>query len=268
MVNKIKEASNYIKDKIKNTPEIALVLGSGLGVVGDMVENPIYIDYKDIPNFPVSTVVGHKGRLVLGEFEGKHVVIMQGRFHYYEGYTMEEVTFPTRVLYELGVRKLVLTNACGGVNPNFRPADLMLIEDHINIMGVTPLRGKNLDEYGERFPSMLDVYSKEFNKKVLAEAEALGIKLQRGTYFFMTGPQYETPAEIRLIHKLGGDVVGMSTAPEATVAAHMKMRVTGISCVTNMTGDAAEDIKHEDVMDVSKIVEEKFVSLIKRIVAI
>ncbi len=268
MMENIKEASAFIQSKIDRTPEIAMVLGSGLGVVGELLEEPVYIEYSDIPNFPVSTVVGHKGRLVFGMLEGKDVVIMQGRFHYYEGYSMQECTFPIRVFYELGIRKLVLTNAAGGVNSSLAPADLVLLEDHINIMGVSPLIGKNMDEYGTRFPSLLDVYSKEFNKKVEAEAEALGIGLKKGVYFYMTGPQYETAAEIRLVRAMGGDVVGMSTVPEAVVAAHMQMRTTGISCVTNMTGDAVEDLKHEDVMEISRQVEDKFVALVRRIVAI
>lgn len=265
----IEQAASYIKSKTEIVPEIALVMGSGLGVIGEMVENPVYVPYGEIPNFPVSTVVGHKGRFVLGDFAGKKVVVMQGRFHYYEGYTMEQITLPIRLMYELGARKLIVTNAAGGVNTNFTGGALVLIKDHINLMGISPLIGPNLETYGVRFPDMSNIYDKSFNESIRKLAYSKGIDLQEGVYFYFTGPQYETPAEIRMVRQLGGDLVGMSTVPETVVAAHMKMRVTGISCVTNMAaGVLDQEINHDEVMETAKQVQDNFIRLIKAIVEI
>lgn len=269
MIQILERAAEYIRSKTDIVPEIAMIMGSGLGVIGDMVENPVFIEYNEIPNFPVSTVVGHKGRFVLGEFGGKHVIVMQGRFHYYEGYTMEQITLPVRLMYLLGARKLIVTNAAGGVNEGFTGGALVLIKDHINLMGISPLIGPNLEQFGARFPDMTNIYDKNFNEKVRKIAYSKGIDLQEGVYFYFTGPQYETPAEIRLVRQLGGDLVGMSTVPEAIVASHMKMRVTGISCVTNMAAGVLEqEINHEEVMETARQVQDSFIQLVKAIVEI
>lgn len=269
MLQRVRESSDYIRRRIKGNPEIAIVLGTGLGDFGDRIRDKIEIPYADIPNFPISTVEGHRGCLLFGELEGKYVMAMQGRFHYYEGYEMSEVTFPIRVICELGCKKLVLTNASGGVNINLRPGDLMLVEDHINPSGISPLRGKNMDEYGPRFPDVSDLYSKQFNGRILVEASEMGIRLALGVYCYMPGPQFETAAEIRMARTLGADVVGMSTVPEAIVAAHMGMRVTGISCVTNMgTGVLDGPIDHAGVNEVAKNAEEAFSQLLCKIVEV
>ncbi|MDO4753771.1 MAG: purine-nucleoside phosphorylase [Bacillota bacterium] len=267
MEQKIKESSRFIQDQVKEVPEVAIVLGTGLGDFGSSIEERVVIPYEEIPHFPVSTVEGHAGCLLFGKLAGKYVIAMQGRFHYYEGYDMAQVTFPIRVFYELGCRKLVLTNAVGGVNVDFRPGQLMLIEDHINFGGISPLRGKNLDDYGPRFPDVSDVYSKEFNGRILAEAQNMGMHPAKGVYCYMPGPQFETAAEIRMARILGADVVGMSTVPEAIVAAHMGMRVTGISCVTNMgTGVLDGPIDHAGVNEVAKSAEGDFGALLRKIV--
>lgn len=267
-VRHIEEASDALKRRFGHTPDIALILGTGLGDFADRIEEAVAVPYGEIPHFPVSTVEGHAGRLIFGKIGEKYVLAMQGRFHYYEGYDLGEVTFPLRVMYRMGCRKLVVTNAAGGVNRELYPGALMLLDDHINFAGISPLRGANLAEFGPRFPDVSDIYSREFNEKTARLAEELGIRLFRGVYCYMTGPQFETAAEIRMIRILGGDVVGMSTVPEAIVAAHMGMRVTGISCVTNMgTGVLDGPIDHEGVNRVAKSVEEEFTALVRAIVA-
>lgn len=267
IVKKIKEAAAYIGERIRAVPDIAIVLGTGLGDFASNIENPVFIPYAEIPHFPVSTVEGHVGRLVIGELSGKTVLAMQGRFHYYEGYSLEQATFGVRVIRELGCINLLLTNAAGGVNKDFSAGDLVLVDDHINLSGISPLRGANLDEYGTRFPDMADVYSREFNERVAEAAGALGVQLRRGVYVFMPGPQFETAAEIRMARVIGGDVVGMSTVPEAIVAAHMKMRTTCISCVTNMgTGVLDAPIDHAGINMVAKRAEANFTKIVKKIV--
>lgn len=269
LLEKIKEAEDFVKGKMTKTPEIGLILGSGLGILAEEIENPVMINYSDIPHFPVSTVEGHAGRFVVGDLMGKTVIAMQGRFHYYEGYEMQEITFPLRVMKAIGVNHVILTNAAGGVNPSFNPGDLMLITDHINIMGVNPLIGKNESELGPRFPDCSNIYDKAFNDKVKAVAGDKNIPLQEGVYFYFTGPVYETPAEIKLAGILGGDSVGMSTAPEAVVAAHAGMKVTGISCITNMAaGIQKEALNHEEVVETANRVKQTFIELVKSIVEI
>lgn len=262
-------AKAAIEEKMSVSPELGLVLGSGLGVMADSIENPQYIAYSDIPHFPQSTVEGHEGRFVVGTLGGKAVIAMQGRFHYYEGYTMQEITFPIRVMKALGVSHVILTNAAGGVNASFSGGTLMLITDQINIMGVSPLIGPNLSELGPRFPDVSNIYSSAFNEKVLAVAGKMGIPLAQGVYFYFTGPAYETPAEVRLARTLGGDAVGMSTAPEALVAAHMGMKVTGISCITNMAaGIQKEPLNHKEVVEVAGRVQKTFIELVNAIIEI
>lgn len=267
LIYKINEAKDYILKKIEHTPEIALILGSGLGDMAEEAENKEIIDYSEIPNFPVSTVQGHKGRLVFGTMRGKRVVFMQGRFHYYEGYSMDEVVFPIWVFKALGVKKLIVTNAAGGVNTNFRPGDLMLIKDHINYTNNNPLIGPNIETLGPRFPDMSEAYSKKLMDVVRACAAENGIELQEGTYIYMTGPSYETPAEIRACRILGADAVGMSTVPEVVAANHCGIETAGISCITNMAAGILEQpLNHKEVMETADRVREKFSKLIRSVV--
>ncbi|MBF4693670.1 purine-nucleoside phosphorylase [Fusibacter ferrireducens] len=266
---KINEAQHYIESKLSEKPKIGLVLGSGLGILADAIESPVYIQYDEIPHFPISTVQGHAGRFVVGNLCGKTVIAMQGRFHYYEGYSMQAITFPVRVMKAIGVEHLILTNAAGGVNKSFKAGDLMLITDHINLTGASPLIGKNEDELGPRFPDASNIYDKTFNKRVLEEASRLGIDLKEGVYFYNTGPAYETPAEVKLAGILGGDAVGMSTAPEALVAAHASLKVTGISCITNMAaGIQVTALNHKEVVETANLVKKTFIELVKKIVEI
>jgi len=269
LMDKIKDAKQFIESKIDIVPQVGLILGSGLGVLADEIQDSVKIKYSDIPHFPVSTVEGHEGQFVIGTLKGKKVIAMQGRFHYYEGYSMQEITFPVRVLKAIGVEHLLLTNAAGGVNEAFSGGTLMLITDHINIMGVNPLLGKNEEELGPRFPDASSVYSPEFNQRILEEATTLNIDLKQGVYFYFTGPAYETPAEVRLAKTLGGDAVGMSTAPEALVAAHMGMKVTGISCITNMAaGIQKTALNHQEVVETANRVQSTFIKLVNRIIEI
>lgn len=262
----IRESAAWIKNRMEGTPLVGLILGSGLGELADDIENPVRLNYKDIPHFPVSTVAGHKGQLVAGELEGVKVVAMQGRFHYYEGYTMQEVTFPVRVMKELGCESLIVTNACGGMNPSFSPGDFMIIDDHINFTGANPLIGKNLDDYGPRFPDMSTTYTPALMSHALETGETLEQNLQKGVYVAVSGPVYMSGAELIMLRKIGGDVVGMSTVPEAMVASHMSMNVLGISCITDMAvGESIEGITHEEVMEVAAQAKPRFKSLIKGI---
>lgn len=267
MINKINESVNYIKSKIDFTPEIGLVLGSGLGNYGETLENKIYIDYKDIPNFHVSTVEGHIGRFVCGEINGKKVICMQGRHHYYEGNGMDAVTYPIRVMAKLGIKTLFTTNATGGVNENFKVGDFMIITDHINFMGTNPLIGENLDEFGPRFPDMSNIYDKDLVNLALSVSDSIGIKLQTGVFLGYMGPSYETPAEIRMFKMLGADNVGMSTVPETIVANHAGLKVLSISSITNMAaGISKKALTHEEVQEVSSKMVETFKNLVDEII--
>jgi purine-nucleoside phosphorylase len=264
---KIREASKYIESKIDAIPEIALVLGSGLGVLADEITNATVIPYQEIPYFPESTVSGHKGQLVIGMLEGKQVLAMQGRFHFYEGYSMQQVTFPMRVMKALGINALIVTNAAGGINQSFEPGDLMIITDHINNMGTSPLIGPNDEKLGARFPDMSESYDKEYIQYALKCAEEIGIHVQTGVYVGNTGPAYETPAEVRMLRTLGGDAVGMSTVPEVIVANHANMRVLGISCISNMAaGILDQPLTHDEVIDTTNKVKQDFLQFVKGIV--
>lgn len=262
----IKEASNFIKKQITIQPHIGLILGSGLGLLGDEIEDPLIIPYEKIPHFPKSTVVGHKGQLIIGTLKGQNVIAMQGRFHYYEGYSMEQITFPVRVMKHLGVESLIVTNAAGGINKEFAPGDLMIITDHINNTGTNPLIGPNLDEFGERFPDMSKTYDPIYIQHAENCAAELHLNVQKGTYIGNTGPTYETPAEVKMLRTIGGDAVGMSTVPETIVARHANMRILGISCISNMaTGILDEQLTHADVIKTTEKVKEAFLKLIKKI---
>jgi purine-nucleoside phosphorylase len=263
----LKRASDYISDKLDFKPEIGMVLGSGLGVLGDEVENPIIIKYEEIPGFPRSTVEGHAGQLVAGTLEDKKVLVMQGRFHYYEGYSYDTVVFPVRVMKLLGINKFFVTNAAGGLNKQFEAGALMLISDHIHFDMDSPLRGANMDEFGPRFPDMSDAYNKSLRVMAKEAGKALGIPLHEGVYAFMGGPSYETPAEVRMAGILGADAVGMSTVPEVIVAAHAGMDILGITCVTNMAaGILDQPLNHAEVMETAVKVRDNFISLVRKII--
>jgi purine-nucleoside phosphorylase len=264
--SKIAEATEFILAQSKVKPRIGLILGSGLGALAEEVQNAVSISYEDIPHFPVSTVEGHDGKLIIGTLEGQEVVIMQGRFHLYEGYELTSVTFPIRVMKKLGVNTIIVTNAAGGVNESFEPGDLMVIQDHINFTCQNPLIGSNDPEFGERFPDMSTAYDPSLQKLAHKVAEEQGQKLRQGIYMGFLGPTYETPAEIRMTRKLGGDAVGMSTVPEVIVARHAGIRVLGISCISNMAaGILPQPLTHTEVYETANRVKAVFSSLIKGI---
>lgn len=265
--NAILEASQYINEQINTSPTIGLILGSGLGVLGDEIQNQVVVPYGNIPHFPRSTVAGHKGQLVVGDLEGKQVIAMQGRFHYYEGYSMDQVTFPVRVMKELGIHSIIVTNAAGGINEDFSPGDLMIINDHINNMGTNPLIGPNDDELGVRFPDMSRVYDGEYIQIAEQCAKKINLPIKKGIYVGNTGPTYETPAEVRMLGMLGGDAVGMSTVPEVIVAGHSNLRVLGISCISNMAaGILDQPLTHDEVIETTDKVRGDFLKFVKQII--
>lgn len=262
---------DFINKKIEGElgnfiPEVGIVLGSGLGELADEYCS-LAIPYTEIPGFEASTVSGHKGRLVFAEINGEKTVMMQGRFHFYEGHPMQKVVYPIKVMKKLGVKTLIVTNAAGGVNPSFNPSDLMVITDHINLMGTNPLIGENDDSMGERFPDLSSVYTPELIDLTKKTAEKLGIDLQEGVYVAFTGPSYETPAEIRMAGVLGADAVGMSTVPEAIIAAWAKMNVIGISCICNSAAGVSQvALSHADVIKAAGIAKGRFKILVKEII--
>lgn len=259
------EAAAYVSQHLTNEPEIAIILGSGLGPLADEVENARVIDYADIPHFPESTVEGHAGKLVIGTLAGRNVVCMQGRIHIYEGVPARTAVFPVELFYELGIRTLVVTNACGGLNANFSAGDLMLQLDFINHTGQTPLTGPNTEPH-PRFPVMFDCYDHEYNAAALASARELGIDLQRGVYLAISGPAYATRAELRAFRNMGADAIGMSTVHEVTKARHLGMRVLGMSCVTDMAlPDRAEHADHESVLATAERAGANFRTLITHV---
>ena len=263
MVNK---AVEYIKTKIQGEFEIGIILGSGLGSLGEKIENPEYVDYSDIPNFPVSTAPGHVGRFVFGTLNGKKVMCMQGRIHLYEGYAVENVVMPIRVMRKMGVKKLVVTNAAGGINENFDVGDIMVITDHINFTGRNCLMGKNDDEFGCRFPDMSFAYAPKLREIAKKCAEEIGTKLQEGVYIGCTGPSYETPAEIRAFRVMGADTVGMSTVQEVIAANHCGMDVLGFSLVSNKAaGLSGERLTEEEVLTIGRQKSEEMQALIMKI---
>ena len=258
---------SYIQEKIKKfKPEIGIILGSGLGDLADNFES-IKIPYTDIPGFENSEVQGHKGQLIFAKVNGKNTVMMQGRYHFYEGYSMQTVTYPIKILKKLGIKTLIITNAAGAVNENFNPGDLMLITDHINFMGTNPLIGKNDDTLGVRFPDMSEVYSKKLINLAQETAERLKIKYQKGVYAATTGPSYETPAEIRMFRLLGASAVGMSTVPEAIIANYCGLNVLGISCLTNYAAGVSNNpLNHEEVIETANKVKENFKLLLSEFI--
>src|SRR5699024_7129417 len=264
---KWQETIDYLNERIKLQPKIGLILGSGLGVLADEIENPTKISYEDIPGFPVSTVEGHAGQLVIGELNGVEVIAMQGRFHYYEGYGLDVVTYPVRIMKEFGVEMLLVTNAAGGVNRSFQAGDLMLITDHINNTGQNPLIGENIKEHGVRFPDMSSAYDQKLQQIAKQTAESISVHMQEGVYVWNTGPSYETPAEIRMLEKMGGDAVGMSTVPEVTVARQAGIKCIGISCISNMAaGILDQPLTHDEVIETTEKVRESFLQLVKQLI--
>jgi purine-nucleoside phosphorylase len=264
---KVEEATAALERRLPATPDVAVVLGSGLGDFANRLRQPVVIPYADIPHWPASAVVGHAGTLVAGSLGGRQVLALSGRVHFYEGHALPIVTFATRALGRLGVKTLVLTNAAGGINLDFEPGTLMVIDDHINLMGSNPLIGPNEERFGARFPDMTEVYSARLRAIADAAAAARGLRVAHGVYAALHGPSYETPAEIRFLRTIGADAVGMSTAPEAIVARHMGIDVLGISCITNpAAGVRPKPLVHDEVMDVARRVRGEFAALLEAII--
>jgi purine-nucleoside phosphorylase len=267
LYERAEHATRVIRSRTSETPRVAVVLGSGLGGFADDFEDAVGIPYEDIPGFSRSTAQGHAGKLVVGKIDQVPLLAMQGRVHFYEGYTLEQVTFPIRTFKLLGIKTLILTNAAGGINVQLSQGALMVLSDHLNLMGDNPLRGPNDDRFGPRFPDLTSAYSPELQEIVIEEARALSVEVRRGIYAALAGPSYETPAEIHLLRNLGADAVGMSTVPEVIVARQMGIEVLGISCITNMAaGISDEPISHEDVMATGDRVKETLTQLLRKVV--
>ncbi|WP_251859509.1 purine-nucleoside phosphorylase [Clostridium sp. Marseille-Q2269] len=267
LLEKINKAKESLGEICSEKIELAIILGSGLGGIVDHIENKISIEYSKIEGFPVSTVKGHAGELIIGELMGKKVLALNGRLHYYEGYNIEQVTFPIRFINSLGINNIIVSNAAGGMNPKFNAGDLMTIEDQINLTGYNPLIGENYEELGARFPDMSQCYNKELITLTEKAANRLHIGIQKGVYVAVSGPCYETPAELRMLRALGADAVGMSTVPEIIVASHMKMSVLGISCITDMAlADNLEPLDHGKVVETANKTMDTFIKLIKQLV--
>jgi purine-nucleoside phosphorylase len=265
--DQIQEAVNFIKSKSSFDPEVGVILGSGLGDFADTLEDKTVIPYGEIPHFKKVSVKGHAGRFVLGRIGKKPVAVMQGRYHYYEGHHIKEVVFPVRVLCRLGIEKILLTNAAGGINPMLVAGDLMIIRDHLNLMGVNPLMGPNDDRLGTRFPDMSHVYEPEMVEIIAKEMASMGLGVKKGVYAALTGPSYETPAEIKMLATLGADAVGMSTVPEAITARHMGVKVAGISCVSNLAaGISKAPLSHQEVTETGERVKGHFIKLLTAVI--
>lgn len=266
MLQKIQETAAFLKEKMYTSPETAIILGTGLGSLVHEITDKYEISYKDIPNFPVSTVEGHSGKLIFGKLGEKDIMAMQGRFHFYEGYSMKEVTFPIRVMRELGIKTLFVSNASGGTNPDFEIGDLMIIRDHINLFPEHPLRGKNID-YGPRFPDMSDAYSAELIEQALEIAREKGIKVQQGVYLGTQGPTFETPSEYKMFHILGADAVGMSTVPEVIVANHCGIRVFGVSVITDLGVEGKiVEVSHEEVQKAADEAQPRMTTIMRELI--
>lgn len=267
MLKKIKESALFLEQKITNRPTVGIVLGSGIGGLVKDIQIEIVIPYKEIPNFPESTVAGHKGELIFGTIGGVQVMVMNGRFHYYEGHTMKDITFPIQVMNQMGIKKVVLSNAAGGMNPTFGIGDIMIIRDHINLMGNNPLMGKNYDELGPRFPDMSEAYSKRMIKLAKEIGKKNNIPLQQGVYLAVTGPCFETPAEYRMFYTMGADAVGMSTVPETIVARHLGMEVFALSVITDLgVIGQVEKASHEEVLHAAEYAEPNMIKLVSELI--
>ncbi len=271
MLEQIKDAAAFISDRLSKSPvkspQFGIVLGSGLGAFADKLTSAVAIPFEDIPHFPVSTVEGHKGQIVVGLLDEIPIMALQGRFHYYEGYSMDQVVFPYRCMLKMNIPNLIVTNAAGSVDPDYQPGDLMLIKDHIKFHADSPLRGPNIDDFGPRFNDMSDPYTRKIRDLAKSCASTMGIDLKEGVYYYMAGPSYETASEVKAIRILGGNAVGMSTVPEVIVAAHGGMNVMGLSCITNMaTGTTDQVVGHEEVISTGERVKETFISLLETII--
>lgn len=261
------KTAEYVKSRAPFAPELGLILGTGLGPLAKQIENPVEIDYRDIPNFLVSTAPDHAGKLIFGTLEGKKLVCMSGRFHSYEGYDFEQLAIPVRLFKLLGVKQLIVTNAAGGVNEGYRPGDIMVISDHMKLNGASPMRGKNLPEFGDRFFDVSRMYTPRLRELALRLAKDTALRVHEGVYFFMPGPQFETPAEIRAIRLLGGDAVGMSTVTEALTAAHCGIELLGFSVITNMAaGMLDQPLTTEEVSETGRMIEERFSAYLKSVI--
>ncbi len=261
------KTAEYVKSRAPFAPELGLILGTGLGPLAKQIENPVEIDYRDIPNFLVSTAPDHAGKLIFGTLEGKKLVCMSGRFHSYEGYDFEQLAIPVRLFKLLGIKQLIVTNAAGGVNEGYRPGDIMVISDHIKLNGASPMRGKNLPEFGDRFFDVSRMYTPRLRELALRLAKDTMLRVHEGVYFFMPGPQFETPAEIRTIRLLGGDAVGMSTVTEALTAAHCGIELLGFSVITNMAaGMLDQPLTTEEVSETGRMIEEQFSAYLKSVI--
>ena len=271
-IKEIDQARNYIQKKTKLQPKAAIILGSGLGELAEKVEGPAIIAYKDIPHWPISTVQGHAGRLIIGKLQGIPVMVMQGRTHYYEGFPMDVITFPVRVMERMGVPVLIVTNAAGAINPAYQPGDVMMITDQISLIGMAglnPLRGPNLDEFGDRFPDMSQAYDRKYMEIVRGITKQNKLKLREGVYVCLSGPSFETPADLRFLRTIGADAVGMSTVPEVIVARHGKMRVLGLSGISNKANlDGNTETKHEEVLEAGKVIAPKLQTIIQEFIKI
>ena len=266
MLQKIQETAEFLRGKMTTSPETAIILGTGLGSLVNEITDKYEIEYKDIPNFPLSTVEGHSGKLIFGKLGNKEIMAMQGRFHFYEGYSMKEVTFPVRVMRELGIKTLFVSNAAGGMNPDFLIGDLMIINDHINLFPEHPLRGKNIP-YGDRFPDMSAAYDRELISLAKKIAEEKGIRVVEGVYLGTQGPTFETPAEYRMFHRMGGDAVGMSTVPEVIVARHCGIKVFGISVITDLGVEGiVVECSHEEVQKAADEAQPKMTTIFREII--
>ena len=267
IMEQINEVANFLRARMSAKPRVALILGSGLNALAASIENPEIIPFHNIPHWPVSTVLGHSGQLVIGNLERQPVFVMQGRVHYYEGYGMSQVTLPIRVMQKLGIEILIVTNAAGGINPDFVPGDVMLITDHLNLAGMAgmnPLVGPNLDEFGPRFPDMSQAYDRELSDKARRSASEAGVRLREGVYAGLSGPSFETPADLRFLRVAGADAVGMSTVPEVTVARHGGMRVLGFSGISNKANlDGSTITTHDEVMEAGRVITPKMETIIR-----
>ncbi len=266
-LQEIDETRDFIRASTKFSPKVGIVLGSGLGGLADAVVHPDIIPYKDIPNWPISTIVGHAGRLVIGELEGVPALVMQGRTHFYEGYPIARITLPIRVMQRLGIETLIITNAAGAIHPEFQPGDVMLITDHINLVGMAghnPLRGPNLDEFGERFPDMSQPYDRSYQQVCREVARETGVALREGVYVWLSGPSFESPAELRFLRTIGADAVGMSTVPEVIVARHSGMKVLGLSGISNKANlDGSTITTHQEVLEAGEILAPRITTLVR-----
>jgi len=267
-VNKqLDETVSFVEKQWSDRPEIAVVLGSGLGPLAEAIENQVRIPYAEVPNFAVSTVSGHAGELICGSLQGRRVICMNGRVHYYEGYTFAEITFPIKLFKRLGVKTLILTNAVGGIKTSFAAGDLMIVSDHLNLMGSNPLMGANNDTLGPRFPDMSEIYSRRLQELARKTGKELGLDLKTGVFAALTGPSYETPAEVRMLSILGADAVGMSVVPEAIIGNHMGLEILAISCVTNVAaGIRDQKLSHAEVQETAARIKGDFTRLVSRII--